>query len=186
MRRARDWPPNSPGTVNAWLLLVTDRAPVWRDPLLELKDHPPTWAEPHPTFFYPDPLGFWAEVRRWSVELLRIMEPQWGRIEALSVTALIHSAEDADRVARALVACWPRMVLFFDDVSFAASGLDFARDVHHITDPHRPGQVFEGFWGHGPDGMTVGKAPQHPTTHKLYRADEMLAFLRSAPAPKDE
>lgn len=171
--------------MNAWLLLVTQSAPVWRDPLLELEEQPPTWGEPHPTFFYPDPLGFWTEVRRWSVELLRIIEPQWGRIEALSVTALIHAGDDADRVARAMVSCWPRMVLFLDDASFALAGLDFARDVHRVTDGRRPGAVHEGFWGHGPDGTTIGKAPRHPTEHDRARVDEMLAFLRAAPAPVD-
>ena len=30
---------------------------------------------------------------------------------------------------------------------------------------------------------SIGKAPQHPTMHNLYREDDMLAFLRSAPAP---
>jgi hypothetical protein len=55
--------------------------------------------------------------------------------------------------------------------------------THHIKDPHRPGQVYEGFWGELEDGVVVGKAPQHPTTHNLYRSDDMVAFLRSAPLP---
>jgi hypothetical protein len=31
--------------------------------------------------------------------------------------------------------------------------------------------------------MVVGKSPQHPTTHNLYRAEDMVGFLRAAPLP---
>ena len=29
--------------------------------------------------------------------------------------------------------------------------------------------------------MIVGKSPQHPTTHNLYRAEDLNGYLRSAP-----
>ncbi|HWI02287.1 MAG TPA: hypothetical protein VNT52_00405, partial [Acidimicrobiales bacterium] len=32
--KGADWPANSPGSLNAWLLLVTTKPPVWRDPVL--------------------------------------------------------------------------------------------------------------------------------------------------------
>jgi hypothetical protein len=126
--RARDWPPNSPAAINAWLLLVTTKPPTWRDNLVLWEDHPPTLGRANEGFYYPDPLGFWAEIRE-------------------------------------------------------RSGLEVRQVAHHITDPHRRGQVYEGFWGRTPDGRVVGKAPQHPTTHNLYRDADMLGFLRSAPAP---
>jgi hypothetical protein len=41
--------------------------------------------------------------------------------------------------------------------------------------------VYEGFWGATADGTVVGKAPQHPAMHNLYRAEDMDRFLASAP-----
>ncbi len=76
------------------------------------------------------------------------------------------------------------MILFLDEPSFERAGLDGLKRVpHFIVDPHRNGQVYEGFWARDEDGLVVGKAPQHPATHNLYRSADMLAFLRSAPAP---
>ena len=50
------------------------------------EEHPLTLGEAHEGFFYPDPLGFWAEIRKWTVELLKPHAPDWGVSEALSVT----------------------------------------------------------------------------------------------------
>ncbi len=92
--------------------------------------------------------------------------------------------DDVRRLAGALERLSPRVVLFLDEPSWQASGLDVKKQVkHYIEDPHRAGQVYEGFWGVLDDGVVVGKAPQHPTTHNLYRTDEMVGFLRSAPIP---
>ena len=46
-----------------------------------------------------------------------------------------------------------------------------------------PQQVYEGFWGTDENGLVIGKTPQHPTMHNLYREEDMLAYIRSAPAP---
>jgi hypothetical protein len=183
-KRVTDWPPYSPGAINAWLLLVTTKPPVWRDPFVIWPDGPLTLGEPHEGFFYPDPMGFWAEVRRWSLELHRLANPTWGTPDALSVTTLLHLGEERERLGRALDLSAPRLVLFLDEPSWARSGLQVRTEPHYIHDPHRPKQVYEGFWGHGEDGTVVGKAPQHPSTHNLYRWDDMLGFLRSAPAPR--
>ena len=90
-------------------------------------------------------------------------------------------------MARAVDAFEPRLVLFLDEPSWAASRslLNRAEQIpHYITDPHRPKQVYEGFWSVRADGVVVGKSPQHPATHNLYRNDDIMGFLRSAPVPR--
>jgi len=182
--RIGDWPPNSPGSLNAWLLLVTTKAPVWRDQVLDWREQPLTLGHVNENFFYPDPLGFWTEIRRWALELFRLRNPTWGLGEALTLTTLLHVGDDPARLAGAFQSFEPRVVLFLDEPSWMASGLQVKKQVmHHIKDPHRPAQVYEGFWGRLEDGTVVGKAPQHPTTHNLYRHEDMVGFLRSAPIP---
>ena len=181
--QAEGWPPNSPASINAWLLLVTTKPPTWRDPLVRWDDRPPTLGQAHEGFFYPDPLGFWSEVRRWSLELLHLRHPGWGLPEALSLTTLLHVGGEHERLVRAMKLSSPQTILFLDEPSWEASALQVRRVHHHIVDPHRPGQYYEGFWGRTGDGRVVGKSPQHPTTHNLYRAEDMLGFLRSAPDP---
>jgi len=183
--RAVDWPPFSPGSLNAWLVLATTKPPSWRDPLLFWPEAPLTLGEPHEGFYYPDPRGFWAEVRRWALEVFRRREPAWATADALSLTALVHVGDQPERLRRAIDLCRPRTVLFLDEPSWERSELEvFQPEAHYITDPHRSGQVYEGFWGRLDGGVVVGKAPQHPSTHNLYRADDMLGYLRSAPAPE--
>jgi hypothetical protein len=182
--RLGEWPPNSPGSLNAWLLLVTTKPPVWRDPVLTWQDRPLTLGEVNESFFYPDPLGFWTEIRRWSLELFHLRNPTFALGESLSLTTLLHVGDDSKRLDVALERLAPRVVLFLDEPSWLASGLVVAKPVkHYIKDPHRSGQVYEGLWGLTADGMVVGKSPQHPTTHKLYNDADMLGFLRSAPIP---
>jgi hypothetical protein len=179
-----DWPPYSPAAVNAWLLLVTTKPPTWRDPLAAWEEHPPVLGRAPEGFWYPDPLGFWAEVRRWALELFRRHDRTWSLHDALCLTTLLHMGEEPARLHRALELSEPQTVLFLDEPSWDRSGLDVRPVAHHIVDPHRQGQVYEGFWGQTPDGRVVGKAPQHPTTHNLYRTEDMLGFLRSAPVPR--
>ena len=75
----RDWPPYSPGSVNAWLLLVTTKPPSWQDDLVRWEEQPLTLGKAHEGFFYPDPLAFWAEVRKWTVELFVDADPSTWR-----------------------------------------------------------------------------------------------------------
>jgi hypothetical protein len=146
------------------------------------RDLPLTLGEPHEGFFYPDPLGFWAEVRRWAVVLLRRAEPAWDTAEALAVTALLHTGDDPGRLRRAVELLRPRVVLFLDEEAWSAAGLAVTDTVmHSLPDPHRPGQVYEGFWGRDTEGRAVGKSPQHPAAHRLYRAADMDAFLAAVP-----
>jgi hypothetical protein len=127
-------------------------------------------------------LGFWTEIRRWALELFSLRNPTWGLGESLSLTTLLHVGEDPERFANAFQRLSPRVVLFLDEPSWLSSGLEVKKVVnHHIVDPHRPGQVYEGFWGELEDGVAVGKAPQHPTTHNLYRREDMVGFLRAVP-----
>ena len=182
-KQAAGWPPNSPASINAWLLLVTTKPPTWRDPLVGWDERPPTLGRAHEGFYYPDPLGFWAEIRRWTLELFRLLDPAWSQPEALSLSTLLHLGGVPGRLEHATDLASPQMMLFLDETSWEASGLEVRQVHHHIADPHRPGQFYEGFWGHTADGRIVGKSPQHPTTHNLYRADDMLGFLRSAPVP---
>jgi hypothetical protein len=170
LKRAAGWPPLSPGALNAWLLLVTTKAPVWRDPLVTWSEQPPTLGDAHPGFFYPDPLGFWAEVRRWATVVVNL-----GMAESLSVTSLLHGAS----LDWALGVMHPRVVLFLDEPAWQATGWDVDAQTHHIADPYRSGKVYEGWWGQREDGLVVGKAPQHPAAHKLYRNADMVEFLRS-------
>lgn len=179
-----DWPPYSPGALNAWLLLVTTKPPSWRDNLVLWPDAPLAVGNAHEGFFYPDPLGFWTEVRRWSVELFRLYQPGWSIPEALALTTLLHLGDQPDRLQRALELSNPRTILFLDEPSWERAGLQAVRrELHSITDPHRQGQVYEGFWGRAADGMVVGKSPQHPAMHNLYRSQDMLGFVRAAPRP---
>jgi hypothetical protein len=185
LRRAEGWPNHSPGAVNAWLLLFTRKPPSWEDPLLPWTDASPTLGEPHPGFFYPDPTGFWAEVRHWVHELVRVREPGWSLADALSVAALVHRGDDAERLSWMRALARPRVILFLDEPSWSTSGLTARQVAHRIKDPFRP-QVYEGFWGRTPDGIIVGKAPQHPSMHNLYDTSDMTGFLRSAPAGDED
>ena len=137
----------------------------------------------HEGFLYPDPLGFWTEVRRWSVACLRSREPRWDASEALAITALVHVGD----AAAALAVCRPAAVLFLDEPAWQTSGFDGAGRValHHIPDPHRDGSVYQGLWSVLPDGRIVGKAPQHPSAHRFYRAADMDTFLAALPRPTD-
>ncbi|MBA2283494.1 MAG: hypothetical protein M3527_00845 [Actinomycetota bacterium] len=174
------WPPLSPGALNAWLLLVTTKPPHWRDRLLSFPEQPLTAGHPHEGFLYPDPLGFWAEVRRWTLVVARTRNPAWTITEALSTSALVHLGEGVGRLALARDTCRPAVLLFLDEPAWGASGLTPQRSTaHHVPDPHREGQVYQGFWGTLPDGTVVGKAPQHPTMRRLYRSEDMDRFLRS-------
>jgi hypothetical protein len=184
--RVRDWPAYSPGAVNSWLLLVTTKPPVWRDSFVSWVDHPPTLGAANEGFYYPDPLGFWSEIRRWALEIFHLLDPAWNQHDALTLTSLIHVGEDAASLTRAFEVSSPQVVLFLDEPSWVLSGLDVTRHAHFITDPHRPAQVYEGFWGRTADGRVVGKSPQHPTMHKLYRREDMVDFLRSAPVDSGE
>jgi hypothetical protein len=145
------------------------------------RDQPPTFGEPHEGFFYPDPLGFWAEVRRWATIIVRQRERDWGTPEALGVSALLHVGDDDERLAWALRLLRPRVVLFLDGPAWEGAGFSVREEPHYVPDPHRPQQVYEGFWATTEDGTVVGKAPQHPATHRLYRAEDMDRFLKGAP-----
>jgi len=180
-RRAGNWPAYSPGTVNAWLLLVTTKPPAWRDTLVLWPEDSPTLGEPPHGFFYPDPLGFWTEVRRWATVLTRLCRPEFSTSDALAVTTLLHVGTDQERLTWARDLMRPRVVLFLDDPSWQAAGLPVRKRLHHVPDPHRPQQVYEGFWAVAGDGTVIGKSPQHPATHNLYRTEDMDRYLASAP-----
>lgn len=179
-----DWPERSPGAANAWLLLVTTKPPSWQDALMPWPEGPLTFGEPHDGFIYPDPIGFWVEVRRWAIELFRAHEPRWSTAEALALTALVHLGDQPERLDTAMRTCRPRMIVFLDEPAWRAADLDVATEPLAVPDPHRPGQVYEGWWGTRPDGAVVGKSPQHPTMHRLYRAEDLTAWLHRAPAPR--
>ena len=181
MRAAEGWPELSPGSVNAWLLLVTTKPPAWRDTLIEWVERPPTLGVAHEGFFYPDPLGFWAEIRHWSTLLVRLAQPGAATADALAVTSLIHVGDKPRRIVHARELMRPRVVLFLDEPAWTASGLHVRQQTHYVPDPHREGQVYEGFWATGDDGTVIGKAPQHPATHKLYRTADMDGFLAACP-----
>lgn len=178
------WPSESPGARNAWLLFVTTKPPSWRDPLLAWPDEPLTLGEPHPGFLYPDPIGFWVEVRRWSIELFQRTEPTWSTAECLALTALVHVGADRERLGLARAVCRPLMTVFLDEPAWQAAEIDVAVSPLAIPDPHRAGQTYEGWWGTLPDGSIVGKAPQHPTMHRLYRAEDLTDWLHRAPTPR--
>jgi hypothetical protein len=178
-RDIHDWPANSPGAANAWLLLVTTKPPDWRDSLVEWREMPLTFGEPHEGFFYPDPLGFWSEVRKWAVAIMRRWEPGWDSSDALSLTTLVHLGESPARLAQAMTTCRPGVVLFLDEPAWHAADWTVRSVAHHVPDPHREGKVYQGFWGHTPDGLVVGKSPQHPSAHRFYAAADMELFLAS-------
>lgn len=179
-----DWPATSPGGRNAWLLFVTTKEPSWSDPLLTWPEGPLTLGEPHAGFLYPDPVGFWAEVRRWSLELFRRHEPTWSIAECLSLTALVHLHDGGGHLALARQTCRPQVTVFLDEPAWESAGLDLPVTRSAVPDPYRSGQVYEGWWGVQADGRVVGKSPQHPTMHRVYRAEDLSAWLRQAPWPR--
>jgi hypothetical protein len=181
LRQVEPWPSNSPGTINPWVVLITTKPPNWRDPFLMWKDDPPTFGTPHEGFFYPDPLGFWTEVRRWVTSLVRASERAASMSDALSVAAVVHAGDHAERLQWAVTALQPSVVLFLDEASWSLAGLTSDAVSHAIRDPHRPGVVYDGCWGRTPTGLVVGKAPQHPAAHLLYAAADMDSFLRAIP-----
>ncbi len=182
--KATDWPANSPGSLNAWLLFVTTKPPVWRDPVLTWHDRPLALGEANESFFYPDPLGFWSENPPLGPDPVPAPVPHLGPGRGAGPHHPDARRRGPVTVQHRLRPLLPRVVLFLDEPSWVASGLEVKKIVnHYIKDPHRAGQVYEGFWGELEDGVVVGKSPQHPTTHKLYRADDMAGFLRSAPLP---
>jgi hypothetical protein len=173
------WPLTSPGALNAWLLLVTTKSPDWRDPLLAFPEHELTLGEPHEGFFYPDPIGFWTEVRRWMTEVVKQADPSLEAPDALAVSALVHLGNEPDRLAAAMAVCRPAVVLFLDEPAWSSAGWTVPPVKHHVPDPHRAGQVYQGFWGRRADGLIVGKSPQHPSAHRFYAWSDMAGFLRS-------
>lgn len=180
----KGWPPDSPGAVNAWLLFVTTKPPTWRDKLLAWPAGPLTIGEPHDGFLYPDPIGFWTEVRRWSIELFRAQEPTWSTAECLALTALVHVGGNPEHLALAEATCRPRVTVFLDEPAWQAAELDVAPIKLAIPDPHRAGQLYEGWWGTTPEGTVVGKAPQHPTMRRVYRPEDLSRWLQRAPRPR--
>jgi len=178
-RTVKGWPDNSPGAVNAWLLLVTTKPPTWRDALVPWRELPLAVGRLHEGFLYPDPIGFWAEVRRWAVETLRGFERSWDVSEALAVSALIHVGNDVKALGVAMRTCRPATVLFLDEAAWHSAGWPVDPRPFEIPDPHRPDQNYEGFWARRPDGVFVGKSPQHPTMHRFYDAGDMSAYLRA-------
>lgn len=106
----------------------------------------------------------------------------WGLPERLAVSALAGGVNDPGALQELLGVCRPRRLLFLDEPAWLASGLTLTgrQTAHHIPDPHRAGQVYEGFWG-TTGGMAVGKSPQHPAAHRLYGPEAMTPFLRAAP-----
>lgn len=177
-KQAAGWPPDSPGALNAWLLMVTTKAPGWRDPYVEWRELPPSLGCPHEGFFYPDPLGFWAEVRHWATTL--VGQPM---TESVSVTTMLHGGE---HLAWALELMRPRVVLFLDEPAWRASAVTVTQRSHTMRDPYRSGQLYEGWWGTTENDLIIGKAPQHPAAHKLYRRVDMDAFLRASPSAADQ
>jgi hypothetical protein len=136
---------------------------------------------PHPGFFYPDPLGFWTEVRRWITLLVRSAEPTADTPDAVSVAALVHVGDQPRRAAWARQVLQPAVVLFLDEASWSAAEVEADVVPFVIPDPHRKGVVYEGCWGRTATGV-VGKSPQHPAAHLFYRAEDMEQFLRSVPS----
>lgn len=184
LRPVPEWPHESPGARNAWLLFVTTKPPSWRDQLLSWPEGPLVLGEPHPGFLYPDPIGFWVEVRRWAIELLQVHEPSWSTAECLALTALVHIGDRPEALPLATATCRPRMVVFLDEAAWQTAGLELPTERLAVPDPHRPGQVYEGWWGTTEDGLVVGKSPQHPTMHRLYRAEDLARWLQQAPRPR--
>jgi hypothetical protein len=176
------WPDHSPGAANAWLLMVTTKPPTWKDQLATWPDDPPSLGDPHPGFFYPDPLGFWAEVRRWVPIVFGAAGAAWVGADALALSALVNVGDDPSRLTWVRDRTRPRIVLFLDEASWNAARPATGELVRSsVADPHRPGQAYEGWWGREGD-TAVGKAPQHPSTHRLYDSSGMDAYLRSLPA----
>lgn len=162
--------------------MVTTKPPHWRDPLLAYPDGPLAPGHPHQGWFYPDPAGFWTEVRRWATVVVRTRVPAWTTTEALSVSALVHLDTDPTRYDLARGATEPRVVLFLDEPAVEATRVaPVDVEKHHVPDPHREGQVYQGWWGRLADGTIVGKAPQHPSAHRFYRGGEMDGFLAACP-----
>ena len=105
--------------------------------------------------------------------------------ESLSLTTLVHVGADVTPLAVAQELCRPRLIVFLDEPAWQSAAIEVATTPFSVPDPHRAGQVYEGWWGTTASGSVVGKAPQHPTMHRLYRAEDLTAWLRAAPRPRE-
>jgi hypothetical protein len=181
LKRVEPWPNESPGAANAWLVFVTTKPPKWRDPIMIWPAGPPALGVPHEGFYYPDPIGFWAEVRRWATTLLGLVEPGVSITDALAVSALFHIGEEPSRIAWARLLLQPKVTLFLDEAAWTAASIRAPSVPFSIPDPHRRGVVYEGWWARTDDGTVLGKSPQHPAAHQLYEKREMDRFLGAAP-----
>ena len=186
LARTPPWPPDSPGSCNAWLLFVTTKPPSWRDPARtrgrsgRSPSASRTRASSTPTRSgsgtrcgagpsscsgsqQPD-----LEHRREPVAhdpRARRLRPRPARGRSEPVPAA-H-----DRVPRR--------------AGLAVGG---ARGGHHAVLRARPppaGRCTRAGGARPPTGAVVGKSPQHPTMHRLYRAEDLTAWLRAAPRPAD-
>ena len=95
--KVKDWPSSSPGSLNPWLLLVTTKEPVWRDPYIAWEELPLTLGTAHQGFFYPDPMGFFAEICRWAVELSASSSPG-GRRPTPGPDHLVHASRGKEHL----------------------------------------------------------------------------------------
>ena len=114
-------------------------APSWRDPLHPWVERPLTIGEPHEGFLYPDPIGFWDEVRRWAVELFRLHQPAWSTSESLSLTTP-RARRRRPRAARvrAQRLCQPRMIVFLDEPAWQSAAIDVATTPFRCRTPTAP------------------------------------------------
>ena len=175
MRAAADWPPDSPGALNAWLLLVTTKAPRGATRTSSgATPRPPsarrTRASSTPTRSASGPRSGTGR-RRSSA---------WPITEALSVTTLLHG-DGTWMGARARCA---RVVLFLDEPAWNAAGISGETALTPHADPRSRSAPARSTRAGGARPVTaiVGKAPQHPAAHKLYRRSDIDGFLRSIPA----
>ena len=163
--RSDAWPADSPGSCNAWLLFVTTKPPSWRDPLHPWVERPLTLGEPHEGFLYPDPdrvLGRGPPLGRRAVPAPR--SRRGAPAESLALTTLVHVGERpgaprtrAQRPVRAAHRSCSSTSRPGSPPPSTWPPRPFA-----VPDPHRAGQVYEGWWGTTADGRGRGQVAAAP------------------------
>ncbi len=76
----------------------------------------------------------------------------------LARTTVVHVGDEPASLEVARRQCRRGLMLLLEEPAWKASGVDVS-------------------------GVVLGKAPQHPATHKLYRTDDMSEYLRAALIP---
>ncbi len=105
-----------------------------------------------------------------------------GSDSSLGVAALANPGLSGQGIGEILKVCQPRVILYLDQESERSSPRKATNPTPiSIHNPYHLDQSYRGWWSSEPDGVILGKAPQHPAAHRLYSKDSLTTFLAALP-----